>query len=400
MDAHRICSHTGAPLPGDTLHAAGPFPDIEDHNQELRRMGFRGAIFATSLLAAPVAATAQPIAGLYVGAGAGLHVPQDPHLTANSAEFGNSRLGLNEEYGFNSNLAVGYGLGNGMRFEIEGDLARSDLRHVQGTPFATSAQGTVRTWGVMANAIFDMDAGFPWMYPYIGIGAGYQWTKLNNVGATQPGGPFAFSTNGQHGALAGQAIVGASFPIPNVPGLSLTADYRFMDILGGEKFDTTVTDPGPAPASQLKLHNQFNHDLVIGVRYAFNAPAPAAAPMSPTPTAAPAPAPARSYLVFFDWDKANLTERAKSIVKEAAENSTRVQVTRIEVNGYTDTSGRPSYNKDLSVRRARAVAGELVRNGVPQNVIDIQGFGDTHLLVSTGRGVREPQNRRVEIIIR
>jgi OmpA-OmpF porin, OOP family len=116
--------------------------------------------------------------------------------------------------------------------------------------------------------------------------------------------------------------------------------------------------------------------------------------------AAPAPAPARSYLVFFDWDKADLTDRAKSIVKEAADNSTRVQVTRIEVNGYTDTSGKPSYNQNLSVRRAKAVAGELVRDGVPQNVINIQGFGDTHLLVATGPGVREPQNRRVEIIIR
>jgi outer membrane protein OmpA-like peptidoglycan-associated protein len=148
------------------------------------------------------------------------------------------------------------------------------------------------------------------------------------------------------------------------------------------------------------MHNQFNHDLVVGVRYAFNTPPPAAAPMSPAPVAAPAPAPARSYLVFFDWDKANLTERAKTIVREAADNSTRVQVTRIEVNGYADTSGKADYNQALSVRRAQAVAGELVRDGVPQNVIDIKGFGDTHLLVATGPGVREPQNRRVEIIIR
>ena len=102
---------------------------------------------------------------------------------------------------------------------------------------------------------------------------------------------------------------------------------------------------------------------------------------APAPVAAPAPAPARSYLVFFDWDKADLTDRAKAIVKEAADNSTRVQVTRIEVNGYTDTSGTPQYNQGLSVRRAKAVAGELVRDGVPQNVIAIQGFGETHLLV-------------------
>ena len=251
----------------------------------------------------------------------------------------------------------------------------------------------------MANALFDMDVGSPWIFPYIGAGAGYQWTKLNALDTTATNRRFAASTSAQSGAFAWQAILGASFPIPDVPGLSLTADYRFMDILGGSKYDGAVNNGGVVSGSELKLHNQFDHDIVIGVRYAFNTPAPAAA-AAPAPVAAPAPAPARSYLVFFDWDKAALTDRAKAIVKEAADNSTRVQVTRIEVNGYTDTSGRPAYNQGLSVRRAKAVAGELVRDGVPQNAIAIQGFGDTHLLVSTGPGVREPQNRRVEIIIR
>ena len=109
--------------------------------------------------------------------------------------------------------------------------------------------------------------------------------------------------------------------------------------------------------------------------------------------------PARSYLVFFDWDKATLTNRARQIIKQAAENSTHVQYTQIEVNGYTDTSGPAQYNQKLSMRRAQAVAAELVRDGVPGNVIAIKGFGETHLLVPTGPNVREPQNRRVEIII-
>jgi OOP family OmpA-OmpF porin len=52
----------------------------------------------------------------------------------------------------------------------------------------------------------------------------------------------------------------------------------------------------------------------------------------------------------------------------------------------------------LSERRARVVAAELVRDGVPQNAIDMHAYGDTHLLVPTGPGVREPQNRRVEIV--
>jgi len=52
----------------------------------------------------------------------------------------------------------------------------------------------------------------------------------------------------------------------------------------------------------------------------------------------------------------------------------------------------------LSERRARTVAAELVRDGVPQNAISMHAYGDTKLLVPTGPGVREPQNRRVEIV--
>ena len=92
--------------------------------------------------------------------------------------------------------------------------------------------------------------------------------------------------------------------------------------------------------------------------------------------------------------------RARQIVADAARNASAPQTTRIEVNGYTDTSGTAHYNRGLSVRRAQNVAAELVRLGVPRQEISIQGFGETHPLVPTAQGVREPQNRRVEIILR
>jgi OOP family OmpA-OmpF porin len=144
--------------------------------------------------------------------------------------------------------------------------------------------------------------------------------------------------------------------------------------------------------------HEYNNTFLFGVRYNFGVtpPPPLAAP---APVAAPAPAPSRSYLVFFDWDKASLTDRARRIIREAADNSTRVKYTRIEVNGYTDTSGAPQCNMGLSIRRANAVKAELIKDRVPANAITTQGFGETHLLVPTGPGVREPQNRRVEIII-
>ena len=103
--------------------------------------------------------------------------------------------------------------------------------------------------------------------------------------------------------------------------------------------------------------------------------------------------------MFFDWDRADLTDRARQIISEAAQATTRVQVTRIQVNGYTDLSGTARYNQGLSVRRANNVANELVRDGVPRSAIVTHGYGEANPLVPTAQGVREPQNRRVEIIL-
>ena len=70
------------------------------------------------------------------------------------------------------------------------------------------------------------------------------------------------------------------------------------------------------------------------------------------------------------------------------------------MSGHADLTGSPAYNQRLSLRRANNVAAELVRQGVPQSAITIQAFGDTRPLVPTARGVREPQNRRVEIVLK
>jgi outer membrane protein OmpA-like peptidoglycan-associated protein len=348
---------------------------------------------ATPLLAIPQTASAQPVTGLYVSGGVGLRLAQDPRVSAGPVFGGMSHI--QEAPGFNGMVSAGWGFGNGARLEVEGLMGRSSVQKLSGTTFPTKADGSIINYGVMVNALYDLDIGMPFVYPYMGVGAGYMWTNLNNVSFTGLGNRFG--TDDTDGAFAWQAIVGASLPIPNVPGLSATIDYRFMDILGGPEFGGVQNVGATGAFRSIQLHNQFNHAVMLGVRYAFNTPAPPAP--APAPVAAPAPAPARSYLVFFDWDKATLTDRARQIIKEAADNSTRVQYTRIDVNGYTDTSGTPQYNQGLSVRRAQAVAGELVRDGVPQNAITIQGFGETHLLVPTGPNVREPQNRRVEIII-
>ncbi len=143
--------------------------------------------------------------------------------------------------------------------------------------------------------------------------------------------------------------------------------------------------------------------LGVTFKYRFNgARAPMPAP-EPAPPAAATPVPpvteARTYLVFFDWDRADLTERATQIVAAAAAASTHVQTTKIQVSGYTDLSGTAAYNQKLSVRRAKAVEKELEHDGVAANEIAIHGYGESSPLVPTAKGVREPQNRRVEIVL-
>jgi outer membrane protein OmpA-like peptidoglycan-associated protein len=162
-----------------------------------------------------------------------------------------------------------------------------------------------------------------------------------------------------------------------------------------------VDENGVERYSLATLSNIFNHEALIGLRYSFGAPPPPSPPpLPPSPLSQPpAPPATRTYLVFFDWDRADLSERARQIVAEAAAASTKVATTRIDVNGYTDLSGSAAYNQRLSVRRAESVEAELVRDGVPKDEIVIRGFGENDPLVPTAPGVREPQNRRVEIIL-
>ena len=138
------------------------------------------------------------------------------------------------------------------------------------------------------------------------------------------------------------------------------------------------------------------------LKYTFGGPvsseaAPAA--YTPPPAQAPAPPPApHNYMVFFDFNKSDLTPQAVTIVDTAAKNATTTHVTQITCTGHTDTVGSDAYNMRLSRRRAESVAAELEKQGIPSSEIEIVAKGKQDLLVPTGDGVREPQNRRVQIV--
>ena len=120
-------------------------------------------------------------------------------------------------------------------------------------------------------------------------------------------------------------------------------------------------------------------------------------PPPPPPPPAPPPAPP-PYLVFFDWNSAVVGPSGREVIALAAQAFKAGAPVTVQVTGFTDTSGSADYNQRLSERRANAVAAALVQDGVPQTNLVVTGRGENDLRVPTPGGVREPQNRRVEIV--
>jgi len=104
------------------------------------------------------------------------------------------------------------------------------------------------------------------------------------------------------------------------------------------------------------------------------------------------------YIVFFDWDRSDITPDAATTLDNAvsAYNS-GCSGTSVMLAGHTDTSGTAQYNVGLSQRRNDAVRGYLTSRGISDGVISSEAFGETKLRVQTLDGVRNDQNRRVEI---
>jgi OmpA-OmpF porin, OOP family len=110
------------------------------------------------------------------------------------------------------------------------------------------------------------------------------------------------------------------------------------------------------------------------------------------------PGPADVYLVFFAWDRADISPVAAEVLDDMAEAFAEGRPGRVVIAGHADRSGTEAYNLALSERRARVVAGALVSRGVPVEAIATEWFGESQPRVETADGVREPQNRRVEIV--
>jgi outer membrane protein OmpA-like peptidoglycan-associated protein len=362
-----------------------------------------------AILALPASGFAQPVTGPYVSLGGGYDIQQDNFLHTNTGITGipgGNASRLRWGPGATAEASVGWGFGNGLRTEVEGFWGYSNVQSRPGSGVPSNTTGNRNSYGGFGNVLYDLDLGqyginTAGIVPYVGVGAGYEWTHLSPITSDNYDGTVD-RIGGTEGNLAWQGIVGAAVPLNMVmPGLDLTVEYRYIGDLNQRAFSGRHYQPYGVNEGNVSLSQDASHNIMVGFRYALWQPAP---PKPPAPAATPpAPPPvveSRTYLVFFDWDRADLTARARQIVAEAAQASTHIQTTKIEVNGYTDLSGTAAYNDKLSVRRAKSVEAELIRDGVAQNEIDIHGYGESNPLVPTAQGVREPQNRRVEIILK
>jgi OOP family OmpA-OmpF porin len=304
---------------------------------------------AAALVALPVIAQAQtPTSGFYIGAEGGLNWMLNTSIAG---------VGITPQTGFAAGGVIGYDF-VGPRVELEGVYRSNQLNANSSVGFYSSQ---VAQLGILANLLYDFSPGAT-ITPYVGAGAGI-------------------------GFVDGSSSLSSTvFAYQGIIGLGWNVDTNFRVNLDGRYYGTS----NPSVAGQSWSDNNFS--VMLGLQLKFGAPAEAAPPPPP-------PVASTSFMVFFDWDRSNLSAQALNTIKQAANAYKTKGSARLTATGHTDKSGPEAYNMALSLRRANAVKDALVREGVPATAITVVGRGETQPLVPTADGVREPQNRRVEIVL-
>jgi OOP family OmpA-OmpF porin len=289
--------------------------------------------------------------------------------------------------GYIGAIQGGYAFNSGISFEIEGADRYNAVSRVH--PYTGNGRGALQNYAVMGNAFFNIPlesfglTDMP-ITPFVGLGIGVADAAPHNIRADGMPYPAYIGGNDRWG-FAYQAIAGLSHRLTD--DIDLSVEYRYFNRNDENNPRGITTDYGA-------------HSALLGIKYSFGRTVSHEEVQQTPYVAPPVPRPAvpSRYLVFFDFNKSDLTSDARRIVDTAATNAKNTKVTRLEVTGYTDTVGSDAYNMRLSRRRAESVSAELQALGVPASDIAIFARGKHDLLVPTADGVKEPQNRRVQII--
>ena len=324
----------------------------------------------------------------YVGVGAGAMLVED--LDLDISTFKNAGT-LDHRAGYDFEGTVGYDFG-GFRAEVEVGFREADIKSgrftapgipqtLAGTgPLVTGARdlaGDSNALSFMVNGMLDFgdDDG---LQGFVGGGAGVARVSVEPVFAG------AFLDDSDTG-FAWQAIAGIRAPLTK--SIDVGLKYRFFNADNLNMVDQLGRD----------VSTRFRSHSILGtLTYNFGGAeaAPVVAP-PPPPVVECAPGP---YIVYFDWDQSNITPEAASTLDNAISAYNRgCTGTQVMLAGHADRSGSAKYNVGLSERRNTAVRSYLTARGISDGSISAQGFGESRPAVATADGVRNDQNRRVEI---
>lgn len=273
--------------------------------------------------------------------------------------------------------SVGFARQN-WRLELEGGFRRNGFATHESGGVPVDADGQLTEYSAMVNIVHDVPLAER-LSLSVGVGAG---TDHASVETQLTDGPVSSDA----WRFAYQGLVGLNIDVS--ARLSLFANYRYLHV-GEGSF-------APEAGLGLDTETQETHTASLGLRFFLDAAAPPPPPEPLPPMLPPAPEP-REFLVFFRFNNATLTAAALATVQQAATAATQLGTANIRIVGHADRAGSPAYNKALSMRRAQAVRKVMVREGVMASAIMLRGVGESEPLVPTADGVREPQNRRVQI---
>lgn len=371
-------------------------------------MKLKTTLFAAAATLA-VAPAAHAYQGFYGAIGAGLNYLQ-PDQDVESVGFAPA-FDSEADYknGIGVYTALGYDWGKKYRGEIEFAYRQNDARHYAGDGLGFSGwpvlDGDLQAYSVMFNLIRDFDTGGK-LTPYVGLGLGGASFKNQVTGPDAGFGALVIDDSAKR--FAYQAIAGVAVQLAE--GLALDLSYRYFAAAGTPKFEGTI-----GGEDVTIRHDYDTHSLFAGLRWNFGA---AAAPAqqykdcwdgSSIPVASECPAQPLeesttnldpvNVIVYFDYDKSNLTPEASNLIKEAAARALANDVDTVVVSGHADRSGGSAYNQALSERRGAVVRDALIANGIAADKIRMESYGEDKPAKPTEDGVREPLNRRTEVTI-
>jgi len=334
---------------------------------------------ATTALATPALARDN---AWYVGVEGGAMIVEDIDYDLTTPAGGVTTVDSN--YGYDVGGTVGYDFG-ALRIETEVAYKSATVDELRTTgsiatgPTTAVGAGTYSGGGrtsalsFMANALLDFgddDA----ISGFVGGGAGVARVKAHDYRVNNS---FA-ALDDSDTVFAWQALAGIRAPLSENVDVSLK--YRFFN----------ADDVRIVNVRGVGYDGRFrSHSLLGGLTFNFGAPTP---PPPPPVVCTPGP-----YIVFFEWDKSDITPEAAGILDNAISNYQSCGNAQVMLAGHADRSGSASYNVGLSQRRADSVRAYMEGRGIGGSNISTEAFGEGRPRVETADGVRELQNRRVEI---